>query len=175
VQKRVWHYSAVFPRSRRQRAPIDPGISWLTKLLLLARVWVIAVQIQLVLRRRPLPEVVLALGAPSADRHASIALLSRAVSRGLRVGPWQPRCLLRALVLYRLLRAQGDAAELIIGLPNRPTNEEAHAWVELAGRDVGPAPGGSGYEEFTRFPREGRPTSRPVHRSPLGQEGMDVG
>ncbi len=44
-------------------------------------------------------------------------------------------------MLYRLLREQGDAAELVIGLPKNPADKSAHAWVELDGVDVGPPPG----------------------------------
>jgi hypothetical protein len=56
------------------------------------------------------------------------------------------------LVLFRLLREQGEQAELVIGLlPNAP-NQRAHAWVELDGRDVGPPPGRFGHEEMARLP-----------------------
>lgn len=154
------HNPTVLPRIGRRRASTDPRLSLLRKVALLWRVWGTAAQVRVALWRRPLPEVVVALGAPGAGARRPTALLSRAVSRGLRVGPWRPRCLLRSLVLYRLLRAQGDAAELVIGLPDRPTTKDAHAWVELAGRDVGPAPGGHGYQELTRYPRERRRTSK---------------
>jgi hypothetical protein len=56
-----------------------------------------------------------------------------------------------ALVLFRLLREQGDAAELVIGLPENPGGKDAHAWVELEGVDVGPPPGRSGHDEMARF------------------------
>jgi hypothetical protein len=61
--------------------------------------------------------------------------------------------LIRSLVLYSLLRSQGDAAELIIGMPVLPTSSDAHSWVELGGQDVGPLPGSRGYAELARFPR----------------------
>ena len=44
--------------------------------------------------------------------------LSRIVHGTLHLGPFRPRCLVNALVLFRLLRAQGDPAELVIGLPH---------------------------------------------------------
>lgn len=115
-------------------------------------VWVSAARIAVALRRQPLQAVASVSPVRSRDR-VPLALLSRAVARGLRIGPWQPRCLVRALVLYRLLRAQGDPAELVIGLHHRAASPDAHAWVLLDGRDVGPPPGGAGYEEMTRFPR----------------------
>ncbi len=77
--------------------------------------------------------------------------LSRAVDRSLRVGGRRPRCLFNALVLFRLLREQGDSPELIIGLAEVPTDERAHAWVELEGRDVGPPPGRSGHRDMARL------------------------
>jgi hypothetical protein len=57
-----------------------------------------------------------------------------------------------SLVLFHLLRRQGDPAELVIGLPHRPTNRNAHAWVELGGRVVGPPPGRLGHEPLARYP-----------------------
>lgn len=123
------------------------------KIVLLCLVWATAVQVRVELWRRPLPEVVSALAMPARRNRRPVTLLSRAVSRGLRIGGWHPRCLIRSLVLYRLLRAQGEPAELIIALPRHATSHEAHAWVELHGRDVGPLPGGAGYQELTRYPR----------------------
>jgi hypothetical protein len=82
----------------------------------------------------------------------SAATLSSAVHKSLRLGNRRPRCLVNALVLFRLLREQGEQAELVIGLlPNAP-NQRAHAWVELDGRDVGPPPGRFGHEEMARLP-----------------------
>jgi hypothetical protein len=138
--------------------PLGP----VAKLRLLWTIWVTALAVAVGLRRERLPALITRLGAPgtgaadarSAAAHPPLppALLSRAVSRGLRLGPWQPRCLIRALVLYRLLRAQGDESVLVIGLDAvRPTTE-AHAWVEMDGRDVGPAPGAFGHSALVRYP-----------------------
>lgn len=135
------------------REPVPPRSSRRAKVRLLVRIWLIAAVIQLDLRRRPLPEVVRRLGAPGGAKPAAVSHLSRAVWRGLRIGSVRPRCLLRSLVLFRLLRAQGDPAILVIGLHAGAATSEAHAWVELHGRDVGPVPGGRGYRELARFPR----------------------
>lgn len=117
------------------------------------RVWALLPRILLGLRRERLPGFVARLGSPDRlrDDRLPAARLSRAVDRSLRLGSHRPRCLVNALVLYRLLREQGDEAELVIGLPARPTDKDAHAWVELAGVDVGPPPGRSGHEELARF------------------------
>ena len=122
------------------------------KALLAARVWHTYLVVQRGLRRKRLPELVSELGTKTGagDRH-SPALLSLAVHRSLHVGPYRPRCLVGALVLFRLLRLQGDAAELVIGLPGNPRTHDAHAWVELHGYDVGPPPGRGRHVQFARF------------------------
>jgi hypothetical protein len=48
------------------------------------------------------------------------------------------------------------------GLPDRPTTKDAHAWVELAGHDVGPAAGGRGYQELTSHARDRRRRFNPA-------------
>jgi hypothetical protein len=77
--------------------------------------------------------------------------LGRIVGRSLGVGPVRARCLFSSMVLFRLLRAQGQAPELVIGLPIEPRDKDAHAWVELDGRDVGPPPGRGRHEELARY------------------------
>jgi hypothetical protein len=77
--------------------------------------------------------------------------LSRAVDKSLRFGSHRPTCLVNALVLFRLLREQGEAAELVIGLPSNATNETAHAWVEINGADMGPPPGRGNHSALARF------------------------
>jgi len=123
------------------------------KVALALRIWALVARVVLGLRREPLPALVARLGTtPSRKReHHSAARLSHAVDRSLRIGSKRPRCLVNALVLYRLLREQDDDAELVIGLPARPTDKDAHAWVELGRVDVGPPPGRSGHEELARF------------------------
>jgi Transglutaminase-like superfamily len=117
------------------------------------RIWSLYPRVVLGLRREQLPAYVAKLGESDGEREPrSAAQLSRAVDRSLRLGPRRPRCLVSALVLYRLLREQGDDAELVIGLPQHPADKDAHAWVELAGADVGPPPGKGSHEELARFP-----------------------
>jgi hypothetical protein len=133
--------------------PASARLSIPAKIWLLGRVWWTALVVQLILRRHPLPQAVAILGATSARQPLPPALLSRAVSRGLRLGRWQPRCLIRSLVLFRLLREQGILAELVIGLPEQPHSPDAHAWVELTERDLGPLPGRGSHVEIARYPR----------------------
>ena len=122
------------------------------KARLALRIWSLYPRVLVGLRREQLPAFVARLGATRTGRAPrSPAQLSRAVDRSLRLGSHRPRCLISALVLYRLLREQGDDVELVIGLPARPADKDAHAWVELDGADVGPPPGKGPHEELARF------------------------
>jgi hypothetical protein len=58
--------------------------------------------------------------------------LGRAVSRTLAPLPGDTRCLVRSLVLVRLLARRGISAKLVIGARTAP-DFLAHAWVECAG------------------------------------------
>jgi len=105
-------------------------------------------------RIHPLPKLADRLSRPRRRRRRRLApgILSRAVDRRLRIGRYRPRCLIGALVLYRLLRAQGDPAVLVIGLSEAGDGPDAHAWVELGGADAGPPPGRAGHVAMARFP-----------------------
>ena len=123
------------------------------KVRLALRVWHAYARVRRNLDRKPLPEFVHELGRPAVRcERQPPALLSLAVHRSLRLGPYSPRCLTKSLVLYRLLREQGDDVQLVIGLPPQARDHAAHAWVELNGRDVGPPPGRGRHAEFARFP-----------------------
>lgn len=98
------------------------------------------------LRHRPLPDVVADLrgGAATvdADRPDAGPRLARAVVRTLEPLPLDSRCLMRSLVLLRLLARRGVAGRLVIAVtPNQSDQLAAHAWVELDGRPL-LAPGG---------------------------------
>jgi len=120
---------------------------------LLTRVWISYLRVVL-MSRRPLPDQVRALQARSIRRSHVVTpqKLGRAIHRGLRVGPIAPRCLPKALVMFEILREQGDAPILVIGLPKQASSHEAHAWVELHSVDVGPPPGRAGHDELARYP-----------------------
>jgi hypothetical protein len=118
------------------------------------RIWSLYPRVVVALRREQLPTYVARLAAsPGRRPHHPPARLSRAVDRSLRIGSRQPRCLVSAIVLFRLLQEQGDEPELVICLPEAPTDQEAHAWVELGGSDVGPPPGRGSHQELARFGR----------------------
>jgi hypothetical protein len=129
-------------------------LSIAAKVRIAARVWLRFALVRLRVGREPLPAFVsrlgAAIGAAPRTPHTP-ATLSRAVDRSLRLGRRRPRCLIKSLVLFSLLREQGDAAELVIGLPHGASDHRAHAWVEVAGRDVGPPPGRAGHREIARL------------------------
>jgi Transglutaminase-like superfamily len=123
------------------------------KLALAGRVayWFVIVEVWL--RRLPLAEVVERLGRVKRPRPQRLnsGRLGRGVARLLRIGPIRARCLVMALVHYRLLREQGDPAQLVVGLEDTPRTRDAHAWVEIGGIDVGPPPGRGLHRGLLRY------------------------
>lgn len=83
-----------------------------------------------------------AADAPRAedDRHGGASRLGYVVSSVLRLLPTDSRCLMRSLVLTRLLARRGVPSTLIIGVSAAP-EFAAHAWVEHAGRPLLPSYG----------------------------------
>lgn len=128
--------------------------SWPARAVIALHIWRLFFAVTYGMITQPLPAFVARLGQPhriGRKRFSSPLRLSRAVDLTLRIGTMRPTCLARSLVLFRLLREQGDAAEIVIGLPEHPRDHRAHAWVELDGRDVGPMPGRSGHQALARF------------------------
>jgi hypothetical protein len=124
------------------------------KVRLWLRIWRTFAIVVVRVRRAPLPDVVRSMrdAEVRADTGVHPRRLGKIVERVLRIGPWRARCLLSALVLYRLLEEQGEGPQLVIGMPARPKDKIAHAWVELDGVDVGPPPGSVGHEQLVRYP-----------------------
>ena len=123
------------------------------KLLLALRVWTTFATIRVRVHAWPLPRLTSHLARQGRGPWAAQdpERLSRAVDRSLRLGCRRPACIVSSLVLFRLLCQQGDPAELVIGLPEQALGKEAHAWVELRGRDVGPPPGGPRHTPLARY------------------------
>ena len=116
------------------------------------RVWRAYGLVLVEMRRRPLQEVVYRLRRPVRRRRAHPApRVSRAVRRCLSIGPRRPRCLVSSLVMLRVLHEQGIEGALVIGLPEAAGGPEAHAWIEVGGRDVGPPPGRGDNIEMMRL------------------------
>lgn len=130
----------------------DPLRSPAAKIALAWRIVSLYARVRAGLRRRTIPELAAevpgwAVTVPAARPER----LGRWVTRLLALGPWRARCLHTSFVLFAMLRGRGDAAELVIGLPDRPETKDAHAWVELDGRDVGPPPGRGRHVELARY------------------------
>jgi hypothetical protein len=128
-------------------------LSLVRRLHVLLLVWSRFVRVLVVVRRNPLPTAVTVLGTtePGRRRAYDAHTMGSMIWRRLRIGPWRPRCLFRALVLYRLMREQGEHVQLVIGLPDAAESHEAHAWVIRDGVDLGPWPGGANHAELVRY------------------------
>jgi hypothetical protein len=94
------------------------------------------------LRRAPIATVVAGLrsrspsaATPAANSLAEARRLGRAVARLLAYVPGDTRCLVRSLVLTRLLASRSIEAKLVIGARTAP-EFLAHAWVEHDGEPV---------------------------------------
>ncbi len=111
---------------------------------LIGEVIVTYVNVRRLVKGRELRDVmaVLRREAP-ADRADSVAVrraayrLASAVQRTLRPLPIDSRCLMRSLVLARMLSRRGVGATLVVGVRVAP-DFGAHAWVEYRGRALLP-------------------------------------
>ena len=81
---------------------------------------------------------------PAPEEHDVARRLGRAVGKTLRLLPTDSRCLIRSLVLTRLLTRRAIPNTLVIGVRKAP-HFQAHAWVEHDGRPILPA------GEYTRL------------------------
>jgi hypothetical protein len=75
---------------------------------------------------------------PAFQEHKMALRLGRAVGKTLRLLPTDSRCLIRSLVLSRVLTRRAIPHTLVIGVRNDP-EFMAHAWVEHEGYPVLPA------------------------------------
>jgi hypothetical protein len=81
---------------------------------------------------------------PDLQEHKMALRLGRAVVKTLRLLPTDSRCLIRSLVLSRILTRRSIPHTLVIGVRKEP-EFIAHAWVEHEGFPVLPA------GEYTRL------------------------
>jgi hypothetical protein len=132
-------------------ATVTVRLSPVEKLRLAAEILLAYVRVRWSLRRDSLPGVVSTLrSAPPV--HVGVVLLSDPSRDGQRLGdavvrtlspvPTAARCLVRSLVLLRLLARRGVHGALVIAVqPNEETALDAHAWVEVDGHPLlAPAP-----------------------------------
>lgn len=89
-------------------------------------------------------------GAPTA------ATVAGAVRWATRVPPFRSTCIVRAVVLARMLRRYGYPAQVVIGLDERGRHAAkrfAHAWVECHARSATGAVGATGSAGYTELVR----------------------
>jgi hypothetical protein len=123
--------------------PVTPRLGVLVRAALVVEILAAYGTVHWHLRRRDLPAVVTALRAGSVARRplpADDRRLAGAAVRVLSVMPGDTRCLVRSLVVLRLLARRGIDVRLIIAARPAPTFE-AHAWVERGGRPLLPTRG----------------------------------
>jgi Transglutaminase-like superfamily len=84
------------------------------------------------------PRELLASVSDDEDGLVPGSRLGYIVSRVLSILPTDSRCLMRSLVLTRLLARRGLPSSLVIGVSASP-DFAAHAWVEYRGRPLLPA------------------------------------
>jgi hypothetical protein len=123
------------------------------RLSLFFAIWSRLAMIRIRLFNGNLPDLVADLEKREQDERTKThpVRLGRTIRRVLSIGPLRARCLTTALVHFQLLREQGQPAQLVIGLPLEATTKDAHAWVEIAGIDVGPPPGRGSHQELARY------------------------
>jgi Transglutaminase-like superfamily len=86
-------------------------------------------------------------GGAGPEGYAGGLRLARAVTRVLDPLPLDSRCLMSSLVVCGMLGRRGVGASLVIGVRSGEAFG-AHAWVELHGRSLLPAPDEAGYERL---------------------------
>lgn len=69
-----------------------------------------------------------------------VARLAALADLAARVTHGQGRCLARSLLLFWLLKAHGEPAELLIGISKEAAALHSHAWIELRHRVIGDTP-----------------------------------
>jgi len=94
------------------------------------------------LRRRGLRAALAGVPRPSERddplEHEISMRMGRAVDRTLSRLPSDPRCLIRAVVLARVLARHGIGSRVVLGVQSAP-EFTAHAWVEHRGLPLLPA------------------------------------
>jgi hypothetical protein len=136
-------------RRERRLGPVRRG-------LLASEIVMSYVTARRLLRRNTLPETVTALrsgaAAVSQGDEATLALgrhLAWATVRTITVLPIDSRCLMRSLVLTRLLARRGLRSTFVLSAAPGP-QLEAHAWVEHSGEPL-LEPAGADHQHLVRL------------------------
>ena len=138
--------------AQRIRAALDQRWSPWRKLSVAIETLAAYVRVRWLLVRHDLRETVVVLHTEKTSDASGLSeqlvgiRLGRGVMRTLRVVPTDSRCLMRSLVLLKLLTRRGIDGQLVIGVRSGPPFE-AHAWIETGGLPLLPD-GGDRYERF---------------------------
>jgi hypothetical protein len=73
---------------------------------------------------------------PASDFALDGAQIARIVGAVASRKPFRANCLVRSLVLKRILAQSGIAGQLRVGVNTRASEFEAHAWIELGDRPL---------------------------------------
>jgi hypothetical protein len=115
----------------------------------LVRVWLArgGVRHAIAEARRPEHQSLPPAGGSNGSARAA-ARLGVAVQRTLAPLPFDSRCLVRSLVLTRVLARRGIESRIVLGVQSEPAFA-AHAWVEHLGMPL--LPPGTGYHRLTEM------------------------
>jgi Transglutaminase-like superfamily len=123
-------------------------VSWPRRIVLATEILVVYMRVRVLLRRRTLPQTVATLRAGAGAGAGAVAgepaapvlarRLAGATVRTITLLPTDSRCLMRSLVLLRLLARRGLESTLVISAPEPRPGFEAHAWIEHAGEPLLP-------------------------------------
>jgi len=100
-------------------------------------------------QKGPLSSGTVEPGRRSPQGGPALSAAVTAVRLATSIPPFRTTCLVRSMVLARILRRRGYPAEVVIGVPEEGVGTDprfAHAWVEV--RD---GPGSPGYSELVRL------------------------
>lgn len=125
------------------------GLSLPTRVRLAAEILVTYARVRWLMARLELPETVARLRAGTVAARGPVNPwhVAGATARVMALLPTDSRCLMRSLVLLRLLAVRGEASTLVIGVRTDP-DFAAHAWVEWEGAGLLPTGGGE-YQRLT--------------------------
>jgi hypothetical protein len=100
-------------------------------------------------QKGPLSSVTVEPGRRSPQGGPALSTTVTAVRLATSIPPFRTTCLVRSMVLARMLRRRGYSAHVVIGLPMEGVGQDprfAHAWVE-----VEEGIGSPGFSELVRL------------------------
>lgn len=140
-------------------------------LILLGRIALLVMVLPGLLRHFSLPELLHRLTPrsnhdwPETAAAERIVHLTDLVLRRMPVD--RKTCLVRSLVLYRLLRIQGMPVRIHFGVQHADSYLAGHSWLTCLGREVAQTAGGAGFAQVYAYPAEMNRKPDEDQREPL--------